>query len=48
MLYEVITGAKRNHQFEGPGDPENDADPVTVVGAVRAVAGILERLPGGH
>ena len=41
-------GTERDDQFQGAGDAEDDADPAAVIVALRAVAGILEGLSGGH
>ncbi len=39
-------GAQGDHQLEGAGDAEDYADPVTVEGPARSVAGVLERFAG--
>ena len=41
-------GAQGYHQFQGAGYAEDDAGPAPVIVALRSVAGIPQRLTGGH
>ena len=42
------TCSQRDNQFERAGNAQNDADPVTVVGAVGAITGVFQCLTGCH